>query len=511
MALILNSILNAPFDEQRLRAFINGVEIKFDSNFTIKEELSNVGVIDLSDVVKSDLSPIFFQQFSKFTLYYKGKMIFRGITDKTDRGHFDTYQRNKIDSLTIYSWRKWLDYIRVSFTITKMKPIEIMNIPVLKQSLLNNKFKLGDLDFTLPDVDIKGYGIEDAPVSDFLDFICELTNSLWTVEFDQSDNFYKINIINKSVTRPANHVLKDSDLQNPNSEIISSIWENINSEYANTLILESDNFDGDEKTEYLVYNNENEFELNFPIKIIHSIQEYTLLNSNYQIKGIYRTFANNLQKENGVTADFYYNIGSKTLELNTDHFQNTNLVNKKWIIKYKTRQNIRLSFTDFSEIDRIKNNFIDVDGKVIMNKSVDFLKDNEELTRYANNFFSTYSKPHVDLIIRSRSEEPLYKIGDIVDFQVEDKKMQKMFAAGSDVSRFIVKSIEASYETANFEKNEFLIERTYTLSNVFSSVDYLNFFDKRSIDPFLRLIDEGVIKQHSTTNERDSLIFEVID
>ena len=298
---------------KRLRGFINGVEIKFDPNFTIKEELSNVGVIDLSDVVKSDLTPIFFQQFSKFTLYYKRKMIFRGITDKTDRGHFDSYQRNKIDSLTIYSWRKWLDYIRVSFTITKMKPTEIMNIPVLKQSLLNNKFKLGNLDFTLPDIEIKGYGIEDAPVSDFLDFICELTNSLWTVEFDQNDGFYKINIIDKSITKAADHVLKAEDLKNNTKEIISSIWENTNSEYANVLILESDNFDGDEKTEYLTYNNEDEFELNFPIKTIHSIQEYTLLDNNYQIKALYRTFANNLQKDNGATADFYYTIGSKNI------------------------------------------------------------------------------------------------------------------------------------------------------------------------------------------------------
>ena len=128
-----------------------------------------------------------------------------------------------------------------------------------------------------------------------------------------------------------------------------------------------------------------------------------------------------------------------------------------------------------------------------------------------NNFFSTYSKPHVDLTIRSRSKQPLYKIGDIIDFNVEDKEMQKMFAVGSEVSRFIVKSIESNYETNSIDKNEFMIERTYTLTNVFSSIDYLNFFDRRSIDPFLRLIDEGVIKQHSTTSEKDNLIFEVTD
>ena len=509
MAIILNSTLNASFDNQRLRGFINGVEIKFDPNFTIKEELSNISIIELSDVMKSDLTPIYFEQFSKFTLYYKNKMIFRGITDKTDRGHFDSYQRNKIDSLTIYSWRKWLDYIRVSFTIVKLKPAEIMNLPVLKQTLLNNKFKLGDLDFTLSNVDIKGYGIEDAPVSDFLDFICELTNSLWTVEFDQSDGFYKINIINKSVIRVADHVLKAEDLKDNAKEIISSIWENINSEYANTLILESENFDGDEKTEYLIYNNEDELVLKFPIQTIIYIREYKVLSNDKQVKELYRTFANNLQQESGVTADFYYNIGINKLQINTDHFQQTNLVNKRWIIKYKTRQNIRLNFTNFNEIDRIQNNFIDINGKVIVNKNINYLRTDEELTRYADSFFDTYSKPHVDLTIRSRSKQPLYKIGDIIDFQAKDKNLIKMFAVGSNVSRFIVKSIESNYETNSIDKDEFMIERTYTLTNVFSSIDYLNFFDKRSIDPFLRLTDEGKIKQHLFITAKDILIFEV--
>lgn len=377
-----------------------------------------------------------------FSIEVPDNLIFSGLIKNSGNinlnpryPHYSTLQA--LDYSTLLSEGDMLNYVlegmRISEVITKI---------VTDQK----GFMVGAIEIDNDEI-LAPYNCNEKTTYDVLQYIAEITGAKWYTKTISKDivliNFYMPDKLPEAVNIEYNN---EYFIENKIDDITYSY--NVK-DYRNKQVITSDDAIADiPQVEYLTYMG-SDLKLTYNIGKVSSITNGTTSYS----------YTNSIGRTNGVYADFYYNYGNNSIEVNKKF--NTGTTFK---VEYYPIVNARLTSYNQVEIDRISET-TGREGLIARYEKRTDTNDENSLAQIAQTYLDYKGVP--EIILKIQTHKDIFEIGNSVFF----------VAPINDLStKYLIKSKQINMVITGDQQEIFY---TYELSSSYNDETAINFFDNQ--------------------------------
>lgn len=437
-----------------MKILINNEEVVCDKDFTIEEEMLNTSSVILNNVypksweTSQDYTSNFYypQDFSKCEIYDDNEdLIFEGIVKNTGNislnpryPHYCNLQ--VVDYKCLLSEGKTLDFVIANKTFTEA-------VQQVVDSISDYDVEVETLNVIDPNMSIGAYSTLEKTPYDVFQYLADISQSRWTTRTDNG-------VIKISFEDPT-LMTQGADIEYNQSwfetyKIIDMEFNYATYDYRNKQIMTSNEVFGNVLQEQNITTVGNT--TTFPVEQKIGSIGYISLN------GEEKSFATNVEKNNGITADFYYTPGESQFESDS-LLQAGNLI----YISYTPIVVGRQVLQNNSEIQRIETQ-LDRNGVISRFENRNDAITSNELQKIGLSYLRYKGQPEINLIIKT--EYNIWHVGRVANFTN---------APLSDLqTNYMVKSKKTNY-IASIDK----IFYEFTLTSSFNAESDINYFDNQ--------------------------------
>ena len=473
-----------------MKMYIDGTEVLCDKNITITEEMLSTPSVILNNVFpkewdnnKDYVSQFYFpKDYSKFTMYDKNdNLIFAGVVKNTGNislnprePHYATLQ--VLDFKTFLSEGETLDFVINNKTI-----LEALEMVV--DTIEDYGFALGNVDILNGDEIIGAYNTQNQTAYDVLQYLSEISGSRWFTRLDDENNvlidFYDPSKMPVGTTiEYTNEFFKDNN-------IIDLKYNYSTNDYRNKQVMLSNDVYGSIDNVEVLYGNgySNEFTLTENVANITSIYE----------NGVSKTFASQEEKQMGMIADYYYQVGSNILESDTIIGAGINIR-----ITYTPLVKGRQVIYNMEEEDRIATQ-TDRKGVIARYETRNDVLSSSELQSVGESYLKYKGTSEITLTIQTQDIN-LWNIGQVVNWnEAPLEELQKSYMVKKKTINRIV------------AKDEIAIFYTFELSSSYNSESAINYFDNQRRKATGNIQEGQYIDRNIDIDNECSIIFDNIE
>lgn len=473
-----------------MKMYIDGTEVLCDKNITITEEMLSTPSVILNNVFpkewdnnKDYVSQFYFpKDYSKFTMYDKNdNLIFAGVVKNTGNislnprePHYATLQ--VLDFKTFLSEGETLDFVINNKTI-----LEALEMVV--DTIGDYGFALGNVDILNGDDVIGAYNTQNQTAYDVLQYLSEISGSRWFTRLDDENNvlidFYDPSKMPVGTTiEYTNEFFKDNN-------IIDLKYNYSTNDYRNKQVMLSNDVYGSIDNVEVLYGNgySNEFTLTENVANITSIYE----------NGVSKTFASQEEKQMGMIADYYYQVGSNILESDTIIGAGINIR-----ITYTPLVKGRQVIYNMEEVDRIATQ-TDRKGVIARYETRNDVLSSSELQSVGESYLKYKGTSEITLTIQTQNVN-LWNIGQVVNWnEAPLEELQKSYMVKKKTINRIV------------AKDEIAIFYTFELSSSYNSESAINYFDNQRRKATGNIQEGQYIDRNIDIDNECSIIFDNIE
>lgn len=440
-----------------IQAFINGIEVVSDKDFTIKEEFLNTSSTILNNCYpksweeeKDYVNNFFFpKDYSSCQIYQNNNLIFAGIVKNSGeislRPTDPKYCSLQIlDYKTLLSEGQTLDFVISNKTIE-----EAINLVI--NAISSYGFVVGNIQLTNGSDLIGAYSTLNKTPYDVFQYLAEISQSKWFTRTIDENNV-AIDFYSPELMEVADDIQYTQQYFEENN-IVDIKFSFGTRDYRNKQTMLSD----------LVYANINSNE-NITTNGFQNAYTTSGIIGKIEsiiINGQEKSFGTNTEKELGIYADFYYTPGTNALE-STQNYTAGTIINVIYTPLVKGRQIVYNN----NEINRISNQ-INRNGIIARYENRNDVLSSEELNKIGQAYIKYKGQAEILLTIITQNKDIL-KIGQQVYFDIPELV---------DLAQnYMVKTKETQItQTGDFGN----IFYTYTLSSNFDSENAINYFDNQ--------------------------------
>lgn len=368
-----------------------------------------------------------------------------------------------------------------NFVLTEMTIEDAIEYVISQYSKYN--FTTGILNIGSKLLETIGtYNCNQKTLYDVLEYFAQITNSVWTTRYvsdtETAIDFYTLDMLPKGID-----LVYDQSFCDNNS--IIDITYNINtSNYRNKQIMTSNIINSN------ILNTQNYITTGMEYvtdENIASISEAT-------IDGIEITVATTQDKENGQTADLYYEVGSNKFELSEQVLPGHNLQ-----IKYYSQIPGRQVVLNQDEIARIDDQ-LDNSGIIARYENRQDTNSSQELNSIGQTYIQFKGKPEVTLTVRTINND-IYEVGNVVYFDTNNTEGLEDLIDNYAVKE---KTIQIIQNNTSSTGNVFY---TYKLSNNYNFDAKINYFDNQRAKNIGNIKEGEFINRYIENYKKFNIVF----
>ena len=436
--------------------FIDGEEIVCDPEFSISEEFMNTGSIELSHVYPKSwkgtnklLTEYYYpEDYSKCKILKAGELYFTGIVKNTADMELNPFKPHYcsvqiLDPSTLLSEGTTLDFVITNKTVEDAI-YQVIN------AISDYGFVAGTIDIPEEENTVIGaYSTMEKAPFDVFQYFSQISGTRWgTHMVDENTtaiDFYSPELLDNSGTI---EVTKEYCTQN---KIIDITYDYSTTDYRNKQIITSDQVFANIDTINTIISNgyDSTFTLEQNVGRINSII----------VNNVEKTFATKTDKNNGIVADFYYEVGSNQIE-SEENYESGNSI----VVNYTAMVLGREITYNNSEVSRIQSK-LGRNGTISRYENRTDVTSSSELQAVSRTYIKYNSQAEISVNITSSID--FLKLGSKYQFTSPLNKLN---------GEYLVKS----KNTNVFQSGEFIkITYEYELSNNFDTENELNYFDNQ--------------------------------
>ena len=443
-----------------IQMFINNEEVVSNKEFTITEEmlatsstiLNNCYPKSWEDNQEYTNSFYYPKDYSKCKILKDNQLIFCGVVKNSGNislnpryPHFCSLQI--LDFKTFLSEGETLDFVINNKTIQEA-------IEMVIDAIKDYGFILGNIQILNPNDVIGAYSTLEKTAYDVFQYLADISGSRWfTRTIDE--NTIAIDFYDPTLMQHGNNIEYNTQyFENNNIQDISFNYGS--RDYRNKQVMLSDEVYAD--IDYTQSFNSDGFTRTYTTTNNIGILKKVLYDGVNEV-----SFATNEEKELGIDADYYYTVGSNTIEQNEN--RSVPIAGRNITVVYTPLVKGRQIVYNTDEVNRI-NSQTGRKGVIARYENRNDVLSSEELNKVGQSYIRYKGSAEVNLKVVTKDKD-LYNIGQIVYFEAPinglaqdymiKKKETKIIATGSD----------------------FNIWYTYELSSSFNSERAINYFDNQ--------------------------------
>ena len=468
--------------------YIDGEEVVCDKEINVAEKLLNTNSTALYNCYplsweqdKDYVSRFYFpKDYSKFELVVNGITAFKGVVKKSKpmdlspfKPHWATLQ--VLDYKTFLSEGNQLNFVLKDVTIRQA-------ITQILEAYKGYNFVVGNLNIGDKENDIiKNYNCNEKTPYDCLNYIADLTQSIWFTRYD--GNNIAIDFYSYDNLPYGKHILYSKNYFKENS-IVNIEYMFDSDDYRNVQIVTADDVQSNItlQNQFIVNGTEQTFILDEPVSNIESVT----------LAGNPITFG---VEETGVDYGLYYKYNSNEVKLVTNNIAGTILR-----INYYPVVAGRAKLKNPVEINRIATQNSNI-GEIARYEKRDEAYTSQELGLIAQSYLYFKGKQAVTLEVKTINND-MWNVGDTCYFDNDNIEVLNDL-----VGNYIVKSktIQIIQNNANNTAQIFYI---YELINNFNFESAVNFFDNQRAKQIGNINDGEFINRYIDFEDSVNIIFE---
>jgi hypothetical protein len=320
---------------------------------------------------------------------------------------------------------------------------------------------------------------------DVLQYISQITNSIWKVRYINDTtyaiDFYDINSLPQGID-----LVYDSNYFNDNSIVDITYSFNTNN-YRNKQVITSSNIIAQTVNTEELYtdSNDNKYQLSNNIGNVYNVT----------LDGTEISIASDVDRQNGITADLYYTVGSTEIELNIDV-----LPTQKLYIQYDPIIPGRVTVLNTNEIDRIGNQLNNT-GIISRYEQRQDATTAEELNAIGQTYLQFKGKSEITMQVKTLNND-LWNIGDVVYF--DNNNIDGIIDL---VGTYAVKK-KTTQMYQNNADDSLQILYTYELDNNYNFENLINYFDNQRAKTIGNIQEGQFINKYIEHAETINIIFD---
>lgn len=510
--------MNLQPSQKHIRMFIAGEEVVCSNQLTIVEELTNTNTLVLNNCY-----PLSWEQTKDYTQFYTPKdySLFKLAYNYSD---YNLATENGEDILTESGEEILAENSLVTAFIGVVKRSQAINLRpfdphyatlqvldfktflnegdlfnfVITETTVNDfisrvvgaysgyNFVVGNINLGNKGNQIVGnYSCDQKTLFDVLQYISQITNSIWKVRYINDTNyaidFYDINSLPQGMD-----LVYDTDYFNNNSIVDISYNFNTNN-YRNKQVITSPNIISYTINSEELYtdSNNNEYKLSNNVGSIVSVT----------IDGTELSFASEEDKNNGITADLYYTVGSNIIELEEEVLP-TQILN----IEYYPMLPGRITVLNTDEIDRIGSQLNNT-GIISRYEQRQDATSADELNSIGQTYIQFKGKNDIVLQVKTINND-LWNVGELVYFDNTNTEGLVDLVGTYAVKK---KTIQIFQNNADSTSQIFYI---YELDNNYNFENEINYFDNQRAKTIGNIQEGQFINKYIEHTETMQIIFD---
>lgn len=440
-----------------IQMFINNEEVVSDKEFSIVEEMLTTSSTILNNCypktwenTKDYTSNFYYpMDYSKCTIYKNNILLFAGVVKNSGEISLNPFDP-KYCSLQILDFKTFLsEGETLDFVIANKTIIEAINQVV--DAVKEYGFVVGNINIANGEDIIGAYSTLNKTAYDTLQYLANISQSRWSTRLVDEDtiaiDFYDPTLM------PRAENLQYNQNYFENNEIIDVSFSYGTYDYRNKQVINSEEVYADiSYNENIIANGyDRVFTLTSNIAIINTIT----------VNGLNKTVIPPEYKELGLEADFYYNVGEKTIE--SDENNPVISAGSQIIVNYTPLVKGRQIVYDNDEVNRI-NMQTGRKGIIARYEDRNDVLSSQELNKIAQTYIRYKGSAEIILKVQTKNND-LYDIGQIVYFEAPINDLQQDYMVKKKTLTYI-----ATIDTIFYE---------YELSSSFNSERAINWFDNQ--------------------------------
>jgi hypothetical protein len=332
---------------------------------------------------------------------------------------------------------------------------------------------------------VGNYSCDQKTLFDVLQYISQITNSIWKVRYINDTtyaiDFYDINSLPQGID-----LVYDSNYFNDNSIVDITYSFNTNN-YRNKQVITSSNIIAQTVNTEELYtdSNDNKYQLSNNIGKVYNVT----------LDGTEISIASDVDRQNGITADLYYTVGSTEIELNIDV-----LPTQKLYIQYDPIIPGRVTVLNTNEIDRIGNQLNNT-GIISRYEQRQDATTAEELNAIGQTYLQFKGKSEITMQVKTLNND-LWNIGDVVYF--DNNNIDGIIDL---VGTYAVKK-KTTQMYQNNADDSLQILYTYELDNNYNFENLINYFDNQRAKTIGNIQEGQFINKYIEHAETINIIFD---
>lgn len=439
-----------------IQIFIDGTEVVSSKEFTIHEEILNTSSTILNncypkswETTKDYISNFYFpKDYSRCEIYNNSELIFSGIVENS--GEISLRPTDpKYCSLQILDYKallsegQTLDYVIPSGTLQSQ-------IESVINAISSYGFVKGNIEILNSTEIVGAYSTLDKTPYDVFQYFAEISGSKWFTRMIDKDTV-AIDFYSPEVMTRINDIEYTQEYFN-NNNIVDITFSFGTRDYRNKqVILSNQVFSSIDTTDILIASaNQKEFILNADVGNLKEVY----------VNGVSKSIGNSKDKELGVYADFYYKIGTNTIESSTEQPLGAE-IKAIYTSLVKGRQVV----SNVDEIERITSQ-IGRNGTIARYETRNDTSSSDELAKIADTYLKYKGKPEILLTITTINND-LFDVGKQVYFNAPIDELK---------ADYMIKTKDIQITKTGISG---VIFYTYTLCSNFDSENAINFFDNQ--------------------------------
>lgn len=466
-----------------IKVYINNEEVVCDKSFTIKEELLSTSSTILNNVMpkswyqNNTYTGMFYlpEDYSKCEIYDDTTLLFEGVVRNTGNISLNPYQLKMI-SLEVLGYKcllsegKTLDFVINDKTIDQA-------IDMIIEEIGDYGFKKGTIDLVAKDDVIGAYSTLDKTAYDVFQYLSEITQSKWFVRKDGNDLAIDFYDTDKLPTKPN---IEYTQQYFKDNSIVDITYSYNTRDYRNRQIITSDSvLANSTTTELTMYSGSDNITTSYLIGKLVQIQ----------VDDGEMIIATTGEEELGIDADFYWEVNSNEIKINTS-IQSNSKIEVTYYPIIKGRQIVE----NEDEINRIST-LNNRNGRISRYETRNDIIDSNELNKIGQTYIKFKGQAEVELKLTTLNNN-LFNIGDKVYFEAPIESLQ---------TEYLVKSKEIQINKTKDYQNVFYI---YTLTNTFNGENAINFFDNQRRKNSGNMEEGQFITRYIDINNTCDIIFD---
>ena len=468
-----------------IEAYIGGVEVVSNKEFTIHEEMLNTSSTILNncypktwETTKNYVSNFFFpQDYSSCEIYNNGSLIFAGIVENSGeislRPTEPKYCSLQIlDYKTLLSEGQTLDYVIPSGTIESA-------IESVISAISSYGFVKGNIELLNANEIIGAYSTLDKTPYDVFQYLSEISNSKWFTRMIDKDTV-AIDFYSPELMTNANDIQYTSQYFKDNN-IVDISFSFGTRDYRNKQVILSDQVFSSLDTidTFISSTDQTEFIMSGIVGKLKQVY----------VNGVSQTIGTSKDKDLGIYADFYYKIGENTIESSISQ-PSGNEIKAVYTSLVKGRQVV----SNDDEISRITTQ-IGRNGTIARYETRNDTSSSKELARIADTYLQYKGKTEIILTITTKDTD-LFNIGQQVYFNAPIEQLK---------TNYMVKSKDIQITKTG---NDGVVFYTYELCSNFDSENAINFFDNQRRKKSGNLDEEEFITRNIDIQNTANILFD---